>query len=137
MTGQLKDAVGRLREMRRLSAECDGGYPATDEGRWQSQLDHLTLAEAYLAEHPADDDEAIRPSWLVDLPCTIRATKDVVWASPWSENSLDERVRIVFTGTWVIQGEGMTVVRIPAQKTRGDVRRLCAALGVPLDECKG
>lgn len=64
---KLREAAERLRKMRKESAETDGGYPATAEGRRESCYDHVTLAEAWLAEHPSEDDvfDLSKVSWSV------------------------------------------------------------------------
>ena len=46
------------------NAKADhGGYPATEEGRWQSQMDHVRLAEGYseLRAEVARLREALEP----------------------------------------------------------------------------
>ena len=43
-------ALRRLIRARKDSADFNGGYPATEEGRTQSLYDHAALAEAYMQE---------------------------------------------------------------------------------------
>ena len=47
MSETIEQVHTRWLQMRKDSADHDGGYPATDAGRWQSQMDHVRLAEAY------------------------------------------------------------------------------------------
>lgn len=67
----------------------------------------LMLAKAYLAEHPVDDDEPVTNEWLWSLPLYRKA----IWR--WTNN-------FVFD----VSGQSAPC------KTRGDVRRLLAALGI-------
>jgi hypothetical protein len=61
MDGELAAAVERLKAMRKASDEHDGGYPATDEGRWQSMHDHTVIANAVLPEF---DETPVDKAWL-------------------------------------------------------------------------
>lgn len=88
------------------------------------ERDRGILARAYLAEHPADDGEAVTAEWL-----------EVVGLSDAIE--LPEQFGIQFypdgyAGLWYYYGPGKDL-RIEC-KTRGDVRRLCKALGIELKE---
>jgi hypothetical protein len=87
----------------------------------------MQVARAYLAEHPADEDEPVTAEWLQSMG--------------WAEFGLGiasqrglfrSRLRFAFDlGVTLcmpgIESEGH-------QMTRGELRRLCAALGVPLGE---
>lgn len=76
-----------------------------DAGGWNLESpgdieDLTTLAQAYLDEHPSDDDELVTVAWLEETGLNLLG-------SPRSGSTLS--------------------------KTRGDVRRLCKALGIELD----
>ena len=79
--------------------------------------DEMTIAKAYLAEHPADEAIEISEDWLRSvglrdnrMVIEFMKTNDGRWASRWHG--------------W----------ELPRLKTRGQVRNLCAALGVELKE---
>lgn len=79
--------------------------------------DISTLASAYLAEHPADEDEPYSgDAWLEGFGIAIGVTKDKQgrW---WAEAHQDDQ-RIVLSEI----------------KTRGDFRKLASVLGIPLKE---
>ena len=79
--------------------------------------DELTIVKAYLAEHPADDGEAVSEDWLRSVGLR------------------DNRMVIEFMkledGRWASRWHGW---ELPRLKSRGQVRNLCAALGVELKE---
>lgn len=88
--------------------------------------DAVALAEAYLAEHPADDGEPVTAEWLESIgfyrdgvhpddPFTCRESS--IYLSPKYD---DEKLWVVF----------VEVYELGKSKTRGDVRRLLAALGI-------
>lgn len=81
--------------------------------------DETALAAAYLAEHKADDGELATPDWCrsVGLVYFHDGRAKVRWLDYPS-------------GVDVLVGETVAL-RLP---TRGQVRRLCAVLGVPLTE---
>lgn len=92
------------------------GYLTSDDG-W---ADRVILAEAYLAEHHADDDEEVTAEW----------EQSLVLAGD-------------FAGYKIVKVEhGHLIVDSPTgdrrqygayKTTRGDLRRLCAALGIELE----
>jgi hypothetical protein len=109
MSDELRAAAERL-----LDPECGigegtgtnyvaGGYAADDA---------VALAKAYLAEHPADDAEPVTLEWTRSLGLDCRRIYD---GPDWIPNirGLD--------GNWVI---------LPRGATRGQARRLLAALGI-------
>jgi hypothetical protein len=92
----------------------------------------MQVVKAWLADHPADDDEPVTTEWLAAVGITEdegRANGDIyvcAWVGRWQHG----RVEILIGKHWdqtYIPG-GMT------PQTRGEFRRLCAALGVPLTE---
>ena len=56
MTPKQRAALERLRQMRADSNSHDGGYPITEDGRFQSLIDHCSAAQIALEDYPADDD---------------------------------------------------------------------------------
>lgn len=81
------------------------------------------LAAAYLAEHPADDDEPVDMDWFNSVGFAIEIDLFAV--------------RGILSFFRNSKGWNVTVVNsVPVNRgdmTRGDVRRLCAALGVELE----
>lgn len=84
------------------------------------------VVNAWLAEHPSDDDEPVTEEWLREIGFTY----DDEWGATyiygyktfplWYED---------LCGEW-----GWGEAELPSPKTRGDVRRLCRALGIELKE---
>jgi hypothetical protein len=98
--------------------------------------DFEEIARHVLAEHPADDGEAITPEWLLSVGFTLDHEMEPPRDPVYCIRSLLWRPHYfgVNQGTW--QFGPVTIDQNP--KTRGDVRRLCAALGIPLpDQPKG
>jgi hypothetical protein len=93
--------------------------------------DAIVLADAYLAEHPADDGEAITEDWLRSIEhdlqsvgfefhvCRNQTTDE------WEPHhfSIEHRPD---------DGEGPIFIPCKMVTTRGDLRLLCRALGIPL-----
>lgn len=106
------------------------------------------LAKAYLAEHPADDDEQVRGNLdrLVSMGFTLH--KDEGMETDWSYYVSPEATKggpICTVEFEPLKGcDGWTIaepqigssvidfVQIPEMQTFGDVRRLCKALGIEL-----
>jgi len=150
MNEQVKSAMERLRQMRADADDHDGGYPATEEGRRQSLLDHAALADAYLAEHPADDDEAITEDWLREVGfksktyqesevLALNIPKGVIGDTQWIELE-DETNGVFLLCRWSelyedYDGDDLPPDRVEVVcRTMGQLRRLCAALGIELTE---
>ena len=129
MSDELRAAAERVRRVE-AGEPADQAYRAHPRRQFQQFADRGLMASAWLAEHPADDDEPISPEWLRSVGFTLtdahvryysnrsRPPFVVVIAS-------DGRLRLaVQNGSDV---EGGDVCQKP---TRGDVRRLCRALGI-------
>jgi hypothetical protein len=144
VTDELRAAAERYRR-------GEDGYrnsdPTLDPTGWMASAAHdgdaRLLAAAYLAEHPDDDGEPIDFEWLAtqakrchdegywDQP----PTGDVWWeAGPLSftcdsfQSDPGEPTETV-AADWQVDGEPLPRAMVP--KTRGQFRRLLAALGVP------
>lgn len=119
----VREAAERLREHSLLP------HVRTADGRPYFEGDLKLLANAYLAEHPSDDDELITDDWWRDMSGGCRFI-----FSP------DERLMLWLGADGMLQlcisdGGGDEISRdMPHIKTRGDVRRLCKALGVEVKE---
>lgn len=97
--------------------------------------DHDIIADAYLAEHPADDGEAIDEAWLlsVGFENMVSGVKMRIKSAAWKDSDHHLRhTQFGFVGdAWFANGLGCAPC-----KTRGDVRRLAKALGIELKETK-
>ena len=107
----------------RIIAEraANHAYPAVDyqPGLFRQQLrDLASLGTAWLAEHPADDDEPVTVVWIETL-------------SRYGGDMSFLKVRL-FDDGFHLMGQGCYVS--PRVATRRDVRDLCRILGVQLKE---
>ncbi len=112
-------------------------YPATltSPGRQNATWDMALLAAAWLREHPADEDEPVTDEWLE----SVGFTNDIdgcgrVWESGEGLVSLYVMIGLNCLVECASKDEA---VFVPETETRGDVRRLCSALGINLKEAKG
>jgi hypothetical protein len=84
------------------------------------------LAEAWLAEHPADDETLVDVEWLATRKAISHDENSRHW---WTIDScVTFRIRDDGISIWI--GDHFVM----ANPTRGDVRRLCRALRVELGE---
>jgi len=98
--------------------------------RQQAQLLYR-LATGVLAEHPADEHEAITPEWL-EACGFVTADDGMRLNSQYNAPKHHMRYASVFrhnNGQWWVNGLG-----VKHQETRGQLRLLCRALGIPLTE---
>jgi hypothetical protein len=80
--------------------------------------DAKLVAAAYLVEHPADDDELINSTWIESVGLQFDLT--------------DHPYAYCHNGQWQIWWSLSLWLR--DVNTRGDVRRLCAALGIEMKQ---
>ena len=81
MTPKQRVALERLRQMRADSNSHDGGYPITEDGRFQSLIDHCSAAQIALADYPADDEcEMTRQELIEELKaCRAKLNSGLQW----------------------------------------------------------
>jgi hypothetical protein len=101
------------------------------------------LANAYLAEHPADDDEPITADWLRSVGAK---EVDLSWRNDQFSTHLPAYVfgngRFGVWGheaawsMYLLNADGFDgqEEHVTAVRTRGQLRRLCAALGITLTQ---
>ena len=92
------------------------------------------LAAAWLAEHPADDDNPVDEAWLRSVGFDRHLGS---WFSPTSKRP-GPACRVSCApefgcDAWSVQNDG-GIAEIPPLETRGLCRRLCASLGIPMNE---
>ena len=122
-------AAGRLRRLAAGEAYGDT-YDDCDSTEGE---DRRTLADAWLADHPADDGDEIDAAWLDTLGATDDPARRLPWL--WRLNPAGDSlaVRAAASG-WVcsiLPGDSARV-SLPSPTTRGQLRRLLAALGAGL-----
>ena len=125
----VREAAERLRRIQRgdrVLEVYENRYMPIEE---QYRVD---LETVYDAEHPADDGEPVTKDWLGSVGFALSFDK------PFT--SLGDGFYLVVTafGRAAIEKRDslsrLREVRLRDCKTRGDVRRLCKALGVELSE---
>jgi hypothetical protein len=135
MSDDVKAAAERLLSGIELSDPYSIGdiYFSKKDGASFSLKDIFILAESYLAEHPADDCEPITEEWLRSVGFSDGATGESLWLrckdSQLGHLRHTAMALDLITGNWTANGLGCKEC-----KTRGDVRRLAAALGIALKE---
>ena len=105
-------------------------YDDTDKEIYNATEQVLSAASKYLAEHPADDAEPVTPEWLVSVGLNNELH---LGGTFYVQVFADGGVSLNCTNldTWYGWYEELD---LPKCKTRRDVRRLCAALGIELGE---
>lgn len=92
-----------------------------------------TFIDMVLAEHPADDDEAVTEEWLESV-----GFKHRVLRSEFGYECMSIYLKIDNDDQWFFgtdyghEFDAEVMLKTPA--TRGDLRRLCKALGIELKE---
>lgn len=133
---ELTAAAGRVREGRRLEAaghRRDQADAIVYGDRRQSRAADVTaLADAFLDAHPADSSEPVTVEWLRSVGATDKVDSRESGVAVYGLY-LGPAKWFDFAG-----GGELLIDHGPGQpagwpiKTRGHVRRLAAALGVPL-----
>jgi hypothetical protein len=147
MSDSLQPALDRLRNA------VASGINYSEIYGYGPEHELAVLASAYLIEHPEDDGETVTREWLTSVGFTAYdenerdPSKWLYFISPKSKESKGRSGPIVHLRIdplygcdgWSIveagdEHTGLDSVQIPSCETRGDVRRLCAALSIPLKE---
>ena len=141
MTDELKAAAERIRRISggENRVEVYGTTEKLSDGKWRNpHNDLLELVDAFLAEHPADDDVAIAEEWLKSVGFTEEGKQRwPVLVSPQSSKN-GPICRIYYEPLngcdgWQI-GWKDACGSIPTLDTRSEVRQLCIALRITLKE---
>ena len=114
-----------------IFARCyqDGGQYLQSHG-WYGALDNLDVVLAEFVARPADDDELVTAEWLIRS-----GFKQEIVNHPVFIERGDMTLCIQYKRAWL--NMGYRSQRLKPVETRGDVRRLCAALGIELEESSG
>lgn len=119
MSDELRAAAERI---------LDGDMPAVDQPLWIAKSIR-ELCRFYLREHPSDDSEPVTEEWLRAVGFRLMSG----WPVWFFRESIEIRIRSEHDS----EANPAPFLRIAGQRifnpTRGDVRRLCAALGVALE----
>ncbi len=136
MMSDVKEAAERMRQHIAKKDEASGPYYAGTFYQMDNALILLSkdlgvLSRAYLAEHPADEHEAITEAWLRSVGFFERCEYLVIRPSEPMPIGL-RHTKIGFgliDGNWYANGLGCKT-----PETRGQLRLLARALGIPLKE---
>lgn len=131
MTPEQKAALDRLRNSKYWSSDIDDNRQWFDDVQYWKDI--RTLLKAYDSEHPTDDDVPVDEEWLRSVGFVKH---EALWQ--WAAGT-DGLLRVLYWpeyhhGEWWIESPDNRMSEIPDAKTRGDVRRLCRALGIELKE---
>ncbi len=128
MSDELRAAAERLR--RYEAGERMADVYGTEIHAWDQmyRMDVHRVAQAYLAEHPEDDDVEIDESWL-----TVVGKWDADGCN-FDLGPVDNLILQMEDDVAWLCSDDTVPVRIGVKENRGSVRRLCRALGVELKE---
>lgn len=118
-----------------LEIRAYGGWDIKDTIEKAFESDESDLADAYRAEHPADESESLSGEWLVkSLPFRGRGG-GVATGVLCCDIKTDGVYRGEMEVFWDTQAVRVKVfgVYLKELKTRGDVRNLCRELGISLE----
>lgn len=107
--------------------------------------DLITVSEAYLAEHPADDGEPADREWLKSVGFDPEGEANGDLFSPYSESIMipgdneycrrlvyKHQLKFLVIDEDARDGDEIQRIALPMSRSRGELRRLCTALGIPL-----
>lgn len=114
---KVKAAAGRVRKM--LAGANYRDVYGGDPSGWELDVDRRLLGDAYLAEHPADEDEPLAIEW---CEASGVETRNLRQGDDWIPT------------VWCGDDNGW--ISLPIDDTRGDLRLLAKALGITLKEAK-
>jgi hypothetical protein len=100
---------------------------------WGECDDARVLAEAYLAEHHADDDEAITEDWANTLSRRqVSDETDAIWVLGIADVGRTAILLHRFSDAGDFWAMYLGDVKLQMMATRSQLRQLCAALGIEL-----
>ena len=131
-TLELRAAAERLTDGRNRLEDWQG--PTGDCADMRAAI---VLARAYIAANPADDGEPVTDEWLRSLGfsrhmqpaacCHLSIKTTTLTLTRWQDKAGDGPIR------WSVSGQDYSdwLPHCLWPVTRGQVRRLCAAIGIP------
>lgn len=130
MTPEIRAAAERLRRLANATNDDDPAslYPETAN----HMEDLWMVAEVFLSAFPADDDEPLSEPWLLSVGFEDRGHELVLQPALMGPTIRYLKTFREFTPGWYV-GEAR-IWRDDTARTCGQLRRLCAALGIPLKE---
>lgn len=142
---ELRAAAERLRKVAENMKDPGDASPISRVYAWDTipggptyDGDRRAIIAAYLAEHPADDETPIDREWLARLGC-----KRDDWGSGTTDFTIPSDGVQLDIRVWADEACGIDGIAYNQNdtgnvqvdvKTRGDVRRLCDAVGIKLKE---
>ena len=92
------------------------------------------VAGAYVSEHRSDDDERLTPEWLLSV-----GFKGPTFWRNWHVLTRLDGLQLCAQfdydkRRWKVRQQGDSVYLHPCPMTRGELRRLCKAIGMQLEE---
>ena len=137
---EVEAAAGRLRRHRAGEPVV---YPRW--AGWTGDCDAATLADAWLADHPATDSLPIDAAWLTSAGFGDDPENPGEWLHPVPGGCPGDANRVVAfepNGGVCLEccnslGQSTEVISLAPCPTRGQLRRLLAALGVALPATGG
>lgn len=138
----ISEAAERLRELALEMGEL------TDEEYHEVGAELHTISQQLHAEYPADDAEPVTEEWLEAVGFSLGTLYASILLPVVYEGAAIVELRIGQDGRrgWdasLVQGvpddlhrsdDLISLTSLPPEFTRGDVRRLCRALGITLEE---
>jgi hypothetical protein len=129
MTDDVRAAVERMR----LGVLDPRHYAFPLQPRGQAQADAAVIVDAYLADHPADEDTPVDAGWLTGLPGAVPDGGTTLIPIPGTPNAYlaveRDRSAAVQSGS-SFHRRGAAYVAVGGRvRTRGDVYALLRVLG--------
>ena len=114
-------------ELLRPAFTCGKGMSSAEYQSAKTRQAMYAIVKAYLAEHPADDGEPVTEEWLLGVGFIQGKSKNsrLIFLDYFTIDDL-------LSGECSVCGWADHVTLRSTCKTRGDVRRLCTALCIPL-----
>lgn len=129
MSDKLREYAQRILETVTKHEDTIGpGYTHDIDNSGWALAEPYELAAAYLAEHPADDGTEVTGEWLESVGFTYSEQGQYLYCrSLTCWRGCDD-------GDWQFRFDMACLNRHQSFDTRGDVRRLMAALGISIEE---
>jgi len=129
---ETRAAAERLRAITDFGGNVPESAMYGPELGYSRDVDEGLVLDAYLAEHPADEDEPITRAWVVHV---FRLTINGAELTDRLFLKQSRKGWGVYVCGWLNEyGEAMDDCLVTKVNTRGQLRRLASALGITLRE---